>query len=68
MGDILLTTPILKAIKESFPDASIDFFIKKKYLEIIKENQVINKIYALENKKGENKGNKEKVTRNREGW
>ena len=54
MGDILLTTPILKAIKESFPDASIDFFIKKKYLEIIKENQEINKIYALENKKGEN--------------
>ena len=55
MGDILLTTPILTAIKENFPHASIDFFIKKKYLEIIKENPVLNQIYTLENKKEGNK-------------
>ena len=54
MGDILLTTPVLKAIKEKFPDASIDFFIKKKYQEIIRENPVIDKIYSLENEKDRN--------------
>ena len=42
LGDILLTTPFIRAIKTQFPHIKIDMLIKKGYADVIKLNPYIN--------------------------
>ena len=48
MGDILLTTPVLRSLKTKFPDSEIHFVTKKKYKQIIKNNIYVDNIIFLE--------------------
>lgn len=52
MGDVILTSPLLRVLKNSLPDTSIDFLIKKKFSELVQYNPHINKIIAYDNCKG----------------
>ncbi|MBN2570845.1 MAG: glycosyltransferase family 9 protein [Ignavibacteriales bacterium] len=45
LGDILLTTPITRAIKTAFPKIQIDFLVKDKYSDVYKYNPMINKLF-----------------------
>lgn len=47
LGDILLTTPVIRALKKTFPNAALDFFVRREYADAIKFNPHLNIIYAL---------------------
>lgn len=44
LGDILLTTPVLRAIKQKYSDAKIDYLIKEEFAEVLMYNPNINKL------------------------
>jgi len=39
LGDIVLTTPVLSALRENFPDAQIDFLLKEPYTSLLANHQ-----------------------------
>jgi heptosyltransferase-2 len=43
LGDILLTTPFIRAIKTQFPHIKIDMLIREEYADVIKLNPYIDK-------------------------
>jgi len=43
LGDILLTTPFIRAIKTQFPNIKIDMLIREEYADVIKLNPYIDK-------------------------
>lgn len=47
LGDVLLTTPVIRAIKKHFPEASVDFLVREEYVDAVKFNSNINVVYAL---------------------
>ena len=47
IGDILLTTPFIRQVRNKFPDARIDYVIKDKFSELIKYNPHISQIIEL---------------------
>lgn len=48
IGDILLTTPIIRATRAAFPDAELHFVTKKVYSDVLAEHPCIDKIHLLE--------------------
>lgn len=44
LGDILLTTPLIRSIKIKYPNVSIDFIIKKQYKELLLHNPYLSNI------------------------
>ena len=47
IGDIVLTTPVLRCLRARFPDAQIDYLTKKEFLPVIEENPHINKVFTI---------------------
>ncbi|MEQ1975681.1 MULTISPECIES: glycosyltransferase family 9 protein [unclassified Xenorhabdus] len=43
-GDTLLITPVIRALKEKWPEANIDIFVHKKTKEILENIDLINKL------------------------
>ncbi len=50
LGDVLLTTPILRAIKKQFTDSSIDIVTNSNFKEIFEYNPCINNIFCYDKK------------------
>lgn len=50
IGDIVLTTPVIRALKTQRKDVEVHFATKKAYHEIIEANPHIDKIHLLEGK------------------
>lgn len=48
LGDIVLTTPVIKALKERYPDAVVDFLVKKEYHNLLSVNPHLNRIITLD--------------------
>jgi ADP-heptose:LPS heptosyltransferase len=48
IGDIVLTTPVIRGLKKQVPDAEIHFLTKSTYLQILSSNPYIDKIHYLE--------------------
>lgn len=44
LGDILLTTPLIRTLKKKYPHCKIDFLLKAEYSDLLKNNPNINKI------------------------
>ncbi|MFA8344035.1 MAG: glycosyltransferase family 9 protein [Rhodothermaceae bacterium] len=53
LGDVILTTPVVRAIKEQYPEASIDFVVKPEFGDAIKYNQNIDNIFYYSKKEEE---------------
>lgn len=53
MGDILLTTPIIRALKNKFQDSEIHFVVKSSFVETVVNNPHITKIHILDNNESE---------------
>ncbi len=54
LGDIILTTPVVRALRRKFPRAAIDFLVMDRFREAIDGNPDISRI--LEFKRSEHKG------------
>ncbi|MFQ3598532.1 MAG: glycosyltransferase family 9 protein [Chloroherpetonaceae bacterium] len=49
IGDILLTTPILRALKATFQEAEIDFLTKPSFTALLEGNPALKTIFTTEN-------------------
>jgi len=45
MGDILLTTPLIRSIKKLNPSLQIDFVVKEEFFELLQNNPYLTNIY-----------------------
>lgn len=50
LGDVLLTTPVIKPLKEHFPDAAISFLTEKNAYDILSGNSYLDEIIAIKRK------------------
>lgn len=50
IGDIVLTTPVIRLLRKKFPDATIDYAVKSQYEICVRHNPYINTVYALQPK------------------
>ena len=48
LGDILLTTPVVRAIRKKYPSAEIHFVVKKGFEVAVRTNKNIDKIFVFE--------------------
>jgi ADP-heptose:LPS heptosyltransferase len=48
IGDIVLTTPLVRCLKKQVPEAEVHFLTKSTYLQILASNPYIDKIHYLE--------------------
>lgn len=49
IGDIVLTTPVVRCLKKKYPDAEIHYATKKAFHGVLKHNPYISKFHLLEN-------------------
>ena len=52
LGDIILTTPLVQELRKKYPDARIDFVVKKEYAEIVEQLPWLSTIYTIDTTKG----------------
>ncbi len=52
IGDILLTTPALRLIKRTFPNAELDFLIKSQYAVVLANNPHIDNLLIFNSRAG----------------
>ena len=50
LGDILLTTPVIRSLKRKFPNSQIDFIVKKQFKDALLYNPNISNVIIYENK------------------
>jgi len=48
LGDIIHTLPAVSALRESFPKATIDWLVDKKWAPILEENASVNNVIAMD--------------------
>lgn len=53
IGDIVLTTPVIRCLRKKYPDAEIHYATKKAFHSIVKYNPYINKVHLLEDSTSE---------------
>jgi ADP-heptose:LPS heptosyltransferase len=49
LGDIILTLPVVKVLRENYPRAVIDYLTKQPYEPIVKYNPALKNIYSFNN-------------------
>ncbi len=59
LGDILLTTPVIRALSKKYPNSQIDYVVKKQYSSSLQYNPLISSLYLYEKEKA--KGVKEQI-------
>jgi len=47
IGDIVLTTPAISALREKFPQAHLTYLVEKPYLELVEGNPSLNEILVV---------------------
>ncbi len=55
LGDIILTTPLLRSLKKQYPHLQIDFLLRSQYKDILSHNPHISQIFYYENDESEKK-------------
>jgi ADP-heptose:LPS heptosyltransferase len=48
IGDIVLTTPVIRCFRKKYPDAAIHYLTKKSFKSIIESNPYVNKVHLLQ--------------------
>ncbi len=48
IGDIVLTTPVIRCLRKKYPNAEIHFLTKRSFKNILQANPYINKIHTLD--------------------
>jgi lipopolysaccharide heptosyltransferase II len=52
IGDIILTTPLLRSLREAYPKALITFLIKKQYADLLAGSPFINELITFDKEEG----------------
>jgi lipopolysaccharide heptosyltransferase II len=52
IGDIVLTTPLVRAVRKRFPKARIDFVIKREFAELMQTNPHLTTVYKYDKHTG----------------
>ncbi|MFC1513974.1 lipopolysaccharide heptosyltransferase II [candidate division KSB1 bacterium] len=52
IGDIILTTPLIRALRKKYPNAIIDFIIKERFIDLVKSNPNLNTVISFNEKGG----------------
>ncbi len=47
IGDVVLTTPVIRCLRKTLPDAEIHFLTKQTFRSIVETNPYINKVHTL---------------------
>lgn len=47
IGDIVLTTPVIRCLKQQVADAEVHFLVKDKFLSVVEHNPYIDKLHVL---------------------
>lgn len=47
IGDVLFTTPVIRAVKEHYPQSVIGYWCNKREADIFKSNPLVDKVFAL---------------------
>jgi ADP-heptose:LPS heptosyltransferase len=50
IGDIVLTTPVVRCLKQQIPNAEVHFLTKHSFVTLVENNPYISKIYSIKNK------------------
>ncbi|MEO6884059.1 MAG: glycosyltransferase family 9 protein [Bacteroidia bacterium] len=53
IGDIVLTTPVIRCLKQQLKDAEIHFLTKNNFRDVLKNNPYIHKIHSIEKNSSE---------------
>ncbi|HET7119443.1 MAG TPA: glycosyltransferase family 9 protein, partial [Hanamia sp.] len=48
IGDIVLTTPVIRCLRKKYPDAAIHYLTKKKFADILRSNPYLDKVILLD--------------------
>lgn len=48
LGDIVLSSPLIRALKKELPDAEIDFMVKKPFADLVRHNPNLNHIISVD--------------------
>ena len=48
IGDIVLTTPVIRCLKQQYPDAEVHYATKKTYQSLLENNPYVDKVFVLE--------------------
>jgi len=52
IGDIILTTPLLRSLRTTYPEAQITFLIKKQYEELLAVSPYVDELITFDKKEG----------------
>lgn len=52
IGDVILTTPLIRCLRAGFPDAQIDFLVKKEFAAVLSGNPHISNIITFDKAQG----------------
>ena len=52
IGDILLTTPFVRSLRQKFNDATIDYLVKDEYHELLEHNPYLDEIHTFKAENG----------------
>ncbi len=47
IGDIVLTEPVVTALRDAYPDATIGFAVKERYRELVEAHPAVDRVHAL---------------------
>ena len=62
IGDVILTAPVVRQLRQRYPDAQIDFLIRKEYAEVMRYNPHISRLIVLDtNQKGALQAEKKRI-------
>ena len=48
LGDIILTTPVLRLVRQYCPEAQIEFLVKAEYQDVLREHPCVDRLWLLD--------------------
>jgi heptosyltransferase-2 len=55
LGDVLLTTPLIRSIKKNYPSLEIDFIVRRDFKDVLINNPYLTKLFYFERNDNQNK-------------